>query len=643
MNLNTIAEELFAKIRGRFPGVTIGDEDGNVTTEPAEARFFEFPFREVKDSPKISISLDPETGVTVMHNKQVATDDIAKQKWYNFLRELRTFSKKRMLNFDVRNITKSNLEKRDYKYLARNSGESSMNESKLYGTSKLSYQDVDGARLVIKHTESVNPEIPTGRTRNIGVIYIESPEGERFKYPYRHLAGARAMARHVAEGGTTYDEFGNHIVELSEELSKLRKFKNYMGRSKVMAEGLADYMDVVHERISTVKKRIEKLQKPSFYKEAFETYEKPVFEEVPEDVKENWIDQLTIKQFNEDLKDVFPYIYKLVGEATRAKELGPEDLMSENPIVGAAARAAGTYAAKRGIDAVADKFSDDDNEVEEGPLDKVSRKFNKAMSWGDTSPEELKQRVRNMSDDELKLLAKKPNEKPGGSGSERGLQMKLINQEIKRRFGIKPGKDSGDKWESTIESAFDKLMGQWNEDEGYCCSGCESGGECEADDELDEISKFDLVNKVEDELQKNKRKLIDLKKLKAEIWGDTDKQTMQAILKKEIELTNNINQLQAKAESAHAEADEEGEQQTPLSEFILSFYDRSTGTFPKGETAVLTMVEKDYGEEFIEPAKIFIERVNLTFEQHAAQGGIQEQPAERGAEEFDRIRHLAGL
>jgi hypothetical protein len=54
----------------------------------------------------------------------------------------------------------------------------------------------------------------------------------------------------------------------------------------------------------------------------------------------------------------------------------------------------------------------------------------------------------------------------------------------------------------------------------------------------------------------------------------------------------------------------EKEGKTPLGEFILSYFDRQAGQFPKGETAVLTMVEKDYGEEFIEPAKAFIEQIN---------------------------------
>ena len=56
-------------------------------------------------------------------------------------------------------------------------------------------------------------------------------------------------------------------------------------------------------------------------------------------------------------------------------------------------------------------------------------------------------------------------------------------------------------------------------------------------------------------------------------------------------------------------------EQTPISEFILSHYDRHTGQFPKGETAVLTAIEKDYGEQYINPAKSFIEAINAKFEE----------------------------
>ena len=44
-------------------------------------------------------------------------------------------------------------------------------------------------------------------------------------------------------------------------------------------------------------------------------------------------------------------------------------------------------------------------------------------------------------------------------------------------------------------------------------------------------------------------------------------------------------------------------------------YDRESGQFPKGETAILTAVEKDYGESYINPAKQFIEAINQKFQE----------------------------
>ena len=328
-NLDSIANELFNKIRGRYPSITVGDGDATITNAPKDARFFEFDFAKGK---KVSISLD-EKDLTIMYSQKLfdTEDKSIKSNWFAFLKELRQFAKKRMLNFDTRDITKSNLDKRDYQTL---STEKQMSESKLYGTSRTSFQDIGSARMVIKHSQPINQEQSAGRTRDIAGIYIESKDGERFKYPLRHMNGARAMAMHVSEGGNPYDDFGKHIVGLSEELSKLRKFKSYMNRSSVMAESLAGYLDVVNERIEAVKKTAHALQSKAKYQEAFENFETTVLEEVPEDVSNTWIDELTIKQFNEELKGVFPYIYKLVSEANKVKDLGPEDIVDEGKVKG---------------------------------------------------------------------------------------------------------------------------------------------------------------------------------------------------------------------------------------------------------------------------------------------------------------------
>ena len=330
-NLEPVSEKLFAKIRGRFPSVTIGDGQGTVTDDPKLAKYFDFDYKEGQEVlGKVSITLD-EDGVVVLYNQDFMAEagESEKNNWYNFLKEIRIFAKKHMLNFDTRDITKSNLDKRDYAHLTRTAGETQMSESNMYGTSRTSFENIDTARLVLKHTKPVNQEVAGSRTQNVHSMYIESADGERFKYPFRHLNGARAMARHVSEGGNLYDDFGKHIVEMSTELNKLRKFKTYMNRSSVMAEGLKGYMEAVDVRLENIKTEVLKLQRKAYYTETFATFAPVVNENVPEDVAENWIDQLTIRTFNEELKDVFPYVYRLVSEVTTAKELSPEDLLGE--------------------------------------------------------------------------------------------------------------------------------------------------------------------------------------------------------------------------------------------------------------------------------------------------------------------------
>ena len=177
-NLDLISEELFNKIRGRFPTVTIGNAEGIVTNKPNEARFFDFDFKQKEKSlGRVSVSLD-ENSVSVMYSNNFVEnqDKLVKQSWYDFLKELRYFAKKRLLNFDTRDITKSNLNKNDYKFLAQNqSGEEQMTESKMYGTSRTSYQDVGSARVSVRHNQPVNQELASGRTQHIENIYAYTP------------------------------------------------------------------------------------------------------------------------------------------------------------------------------------------------------------------------------------------------------------------------------------------------------------------------------------------------------------------------------------------------------------------------------------------------------------------------------------
>ena len=631
-----IGEELFNKLRGRFPSVTIGDAEGNVTNEPIAARYFDFDY---KGLGKISVNLDEEEGLTVIFSKDFAEDtaDITKKGWHNFLKELRVFGKKRMLDFSVRDITKSNLDKRDYKFLAKNSSEDgNMTESKLYGTSKISYQNVGEARIMIKHTENVNQESAAGRTRSIGKIYIESADGERFMYPYKHLSGARAMARHVAEGGKPFDDFGTHITGLSEEMSKLRKFKNYMGRSAVMAESLAGYTDIVKERIATVKKTIESLQKPAYYAETVAAFEKPMMEDVPSDVAENWIDELTIKQFNEELADVFPYIYKLVKEGTKAVELGPDDLEEV-----------------AGPKDCWDGYKKDGTQAGTGK--NKGKRVNKCV------PEEiaLEQGFEEMMG---QFVEAKECEECNCAPCECDT-----NEDDVQEAYIKTSKDASDALGvlrgkgKKIETGDDEYDGNLANEYASDVWDVYSWIEAKTNGFQGIDPKFQAA--IDDMMALRK----EAKKLETQPgsgkngkFGNQIVNTLYPVM--QYIDAHDFNQEEGNAYSgAVAQAKKDGKKKgdkidgpdgdeitlekdtkTPLGEFILSYFDRETGEFPKGETAVLTMVEKDYGEQFIEPAKAFIEQIGAKFEEFQMRNQPQQMEAPDTGE-YDRMRELAGL
>jgi len=142
------------------------------------------------------------------------------------------------------------------------------------------------------------------------------------------------MARHVANGGNPYDTIGEHIVGLSEEMGQLKKFKGYVSRNEAISEAMGDIASKVFERMDQVRKEIQGLQSQKYYESFAESFEAHEAQDIPEDLMNDWIDRLTIRTFNEELKSVFPYIYKLVGESQRVISLSPEDLLVAEDTVG---------------------------------------------------------------------------------------------------------------------------------------------------------------------------------------------------------------------------------------------------------------------------------------------------------------------
>lgn len=319
--IEIIAQDLFDKVRSRFVNLQMGDENGSITADPKTARFFDFDFvAEGNTLGRVSISINELGNLKIFFSQGITedADGIATQMWYDFLKEMRYFAKRRLLRFDTRDITKGNLDKTDFQYLAQNGiKDNNMNESSMFGSSKTSYRKLEDTDLIIRHTEAIDPDKPGARSRKIKNLFIQNKEGERFKFPFVYLPGARAMQRHVANGGYPHDEIGKHIIETCEEILKLSDFGRKV-RHSTLNDNALGIVERAGQKLKTLRGHLEGMCKQKYYESYVENYmpEGGDLIELDDATMETYKDAFTINKFDESLKDVFPILHKIMQETS---------------------------------------------------------------------------------------------------------------------------------------------------------------------------------------------------------------------------------------------------------------------------------------------------------------------------------------
>ena len=340
MNPKT-SQDLFNKIRSQFSNIKIGDESGGATADPNNAVFFEFEYQPDSDTfGSVSISIADGENMKVYYNRDLVDkiDESEKQDWYAFLKELKDFAVEHSLTFDVRDITKNSLTKQDYQNLAdtnktvntdgmseelaRITQLAGVNEG-LTGTAKRSYENLDKTRLIIRHTGKVDETVPGARSRQIESLYIENEDGERFKYPLTHLAGARAMTRHVANGGRPHDEFGEHIIKTSEDIAKLNSFARYVSNKDQLNDNAGDIIEQTKLKLENLRSYVKNLSKQSHYETAskdFKTADEVVLDD---ETANSYKDKFTMKNFDSRVEEALPLIHKIMSELEVKKQEEP--------------------------------------------------------------------------------------------------------------------------------------------------------------------------------------------------------------------------------------------------------------------------------------------------------------------------------
>ena len=545
---NNIATDLFYKIRSRFQGLKLGNETGQITINPEEARFFDFDYME-GETPigHVSISLAEPNSMKVYFSSGIteSMDGNQKDNWYGFLKELRQFSKRRLMAFDTRDITKDNLDKRDYAFLSQHNqpqkqkqdqvvkpvGEQIMSESAMYGSKTMSYQKLMDTRLIIKHSKTLtDDQQPGARTRNISALFVENQDGERFKYPFIHLAGARAMQRHVANGGLPYDDLGKSIIKMSEEIAQLKSFSNYVVRNDLMNFETNSIVERSMSALETLREQIKALSKQSHYEAYKENFQASEQLEIPEEVVEDFTEKFTVKNFKEDIKSVFPVLYRLMQEGNT---IGYDDIVAMTT----------------------QESYNDEAEVIVSEEDDFDRFESWVMGLGEESA----------------ITSQDPEEQKSA--------LQKLQELVKQHFpaGV-DGSNAIESLKGIIEDPqlFKQIKDQSKEDPDSCVRGLVKDWlESNAPETLDQL---DFGDYVDDEEQGSEEEPASAG------FGDD----------------------QAEKESAD-EQQQGGIQE--LAEFIHSFYDKESGTFPKGPEGVAIMVGKKFGEQAEMIARKFVERM----------------------------------
>ena len=156
--------------------------------------------------------------------------------------------------------------------------------------------------------------MPGARSRQIQSLYIENEDGERFKYPLTHLAGARAMQRHVANGGRPHDEFGEHIVATSEDIAKLNSFSRYVTNKDQLNDNAGDIIEQTKLKLENLRGYMKNLSKQSHYENASKDF-KTSEEQILDDETVNKLrEKFTMTNLDKRVEDAFPLINRIMSE-----------------------------------------------------------------------------------------------------------------------------------------------------------------------------------------------------------------------------------------------------------------------------------------------------------------------------------------
>ena len=313
VNNETLNKTLYDTLRSRGYDPVSLDSKGDPTDDIESADVFRFTYKNEDGKPGQAWATIEGRYLVIYYD-----DDFTKSpEFENFTMFMKRWAQRRTLAFKMTN--RDHLVG-DMKKRTVMKKKEELSEGYYALGKKASYSDsVPQVKMIIQHTRQI--EEGEQRFRNVAKIFVENQNGERFLVPTIRPGLARVYARHIAEGGTPYDEKGKHITTLIEEYSKMAGFVRATrggqfneSALKLVNEGLMHY--------NNLRMTLQGMTGHRGYNKYFESYTPMLNEETDDDVSLN---ELFVEEtLDPRIESVLPILKRLsknITEMSEVKEL----------------------------------------------------------------------------------------------------------------------------------------------------------------------------------------------------------------------------------------------------------------------------------------------------------------------------------
>jgi hypothetical protein len=344
--------------------------------------------------------------------------------------------------------------------------------------------------------------------------------------------------------------------------------------------------------LNNLREQIKALSKQSHYeayKENFQAYDS---EEIPQDVVEDFKEKFTVKSFKEDIATVFPVLYRLMKEGNT---IGYDDIVALTQ----------------------EEIANEDVEIDQSTFDPFAKFENWVMGLGEDSaitsqePEEQQAAIQGLQE----LVGQSFPAGVDGTNAIESLKGIIEDPELYKRIKDLSVEDANVDVREQIQGWLQLNAPEVLEQMDFGDMGAAAGAEVPAE----EVPAEEVPQEATDTVER------DPETGKVKSWkhdGDWEKADPKKDPRGKVTHMSDV--ARRKSEKMNV-----GE----LAEFITSFYDKDSGTFPKGPEGVCTMVGKKFGEQAESVARKFVERM-------APQQNTQQNPE---LAELARIKELSGM